>query len=377
MEKLLSSVLAMHIDRDALPDLARGAAFLGSGGGGDPYHSLLLADATIRRRGAVPLIKLDELPDDALVVPCGWIGAPTVSIEKLPNGRENSAAMRRLEEVLGREINAVLPIEIGGANGLAPLITAAELGIPVVDCDGMGRAFPESQMTIFNIRGLMACPSVITGSCGALSVIETEDNLAHERIARSISVAMGGIAHMVEYPISGEQAKRHAIKGSITAAIDVGAAIRIAKERQQDPFEALARALQETGLYPHCETLFDGKIVDLHRDTQNGFSVGTVTVAGFADRGEMVIEFQNENLVATQDGNVRAMVPDLISIMDSETADTIATERLKYGQRVKVLGVSAPSMLRDAEALSVVGPGAFGLETEFVPVESIAEMERA
>src|SRR3546814_5167004 len=89
--------------------------------------------------------------------------------------------MRRLEAIMGRPISAVLPIEIGGGNGLAPLIAAAELGVPVVDCDGMGRAFPESQMTIFNIRGLKACPSVMTASCGALTVIETDDNLTHER----------------------------------------------------------------------------------------------------------------------------------------------------------------------------------------------------
>src|SRR3546814_11158303 len=109
---------------------------------------------------------------------------------------------------MGRPISAVLPIEIGGGNGLAPLIAAAELGVPVVDCDGMGRAFPESQMTIFNIRGLKACPSVLTASCGALTVIETDDNLTHERIARSLSVALGGIAHMVEYPQIGRASCR-------------------------------------------------------------------------------------------------------------------------------------------------------------------------
>src|SRR3546814_11336775 len=93
----------------------------------------------------------------------------------------------------------------------------------------MGRAFPESQMTIFNIRGLKACPSVLTASCGALTVIETDDNLTHERIARSLSVALGGIAHMVEYPLTGAQARAHAIKGSISAAIATGAAIREAR----------------------------------------------------------------------------------------------------------------------------------------------------
>ncbi|MET0336578.1 MAG: DUF917 domain-containing protein [Caulobacter sp.] len=361
----------MRIERSALPDLARGAAFLGSGGGGDPYYSLLLAEAAFERCGGFELISLDAVADDALLAPCGWIGAPTVSVEKLPNGREAVDGLRRLETLMGRKIDAVLPIEIGGSNGLAPFIAAAELGVPVVDCDGMGRAFPESQMAIFNIRGLLACPSVVTAACGALSVIETDDNMAHERIARALSVALGGIAHMVEYPLSGAQAKAAAIPGSVSTAIAIGKAIREARASQQDPFAALATAVEATGLYPHCRTLFDGKIIDLERETRGGFSVGTVTIEGLKSSGRMTIEFQNENLIAWHDGVMRAVVPDLITIMDSETADTITTERLKYGQRVKVVAAAAPAQLRDAVALSFVGPEAFGYEIGFTPVEDL------
>lgn len=361
----------MRLEREALADLARGAAFLGAGGGGDPYYSLLLAEAAVQRCGRIELVTLDDLEDNALVVPCGWIGAPTVSAEKLPNGHESVAGLRRLESLLGQPVDAVLPIEIGGANGLAPLIAAAELGIPVVDCDGMGRAFPESQMTIFNIRGLSACPSVITSSCGSAVTIDTPDNLAHERIARSLAVAFGGIAHMVEYPLTGAEARQHAIPGSISTAIAIGAAIRAARRDKRDPFTALADALQASGLYSHCVVLFDGKVLDLERETRDGFSVGTITIGGFGNDSRMNIRFQNENLVATRDGEVRATVPDLITIMDRETADTITTERLKYGQRVKVVGAAAPDMLRDAAALAMVGPKAFGLEAEFVPIERL------
>lgn len=361
----------MRIERAMLGDLARGAAFLGSGGGGDPYYSLLLAEAAFDRCGGFDLITLDALADDALVAPCGWIGAPTVSVEKLPSGRETVAGLRRLEAIMGRKIDAVMPIEIGGGNGLAPLIAAAEMGVPIVDADGMGRAFPESQMAIFNIRGLSACPSVLTASCGALTVIETDDNHNHERIARSLSVALGGIAHMVEYPLTGAQARANAIAGSVSAAIATGAAIREARAARTDPFSALGEALRATGLYPHCTLLFDGKIVDLERETRGGFSVGRVVIDGFGGVGRMEIEFQNENLIARLDGKVCAMVPDLITIMDRETADTITTERLKYGQRVKVIGVAAPAMLRDPVALRFVGPDAFGLGSQFTPLEEL------
>ena len=361
----------MVVDGPSLADLARGAAFLGSGGGGDPYYGQLLGEAEIERGVRIELTSLDSLADDALVVPCGWIGAPTVSLEKLPSGREVIAGLRRLEEIIGRKVDAVMPIEIGGGNGLAPLVGAAQLGVPIVDADGMGRAFPESQMAIFNIRGLSACPSVLTAACGSLSVIETPDNRTHERLARSLSVALGGIAHMVEYPLTGRQAKDHAIGGSVSAAIAVGAAIRLARGAGEDPFEALFAALRKTGLYPHAGVLFDGKIVDLERETRDGFSIGRVVIEEFEGDARMELLFQNENLVARRDGQLCAMVPDLITVMDRETADSITTERLKYGQRVKIVGAAAPAMLREQRALTFVGPEAFGFPEAYVPIETL------
>lgn len=366
----------MRIDRQALGDLAIGAAFLGSGGGGDPYYSLLLGQAKIAKSGDFRLIPLDTLPDDALIAPCGWIGAPTVSAEKLPNGQEALLGLRELERIHGRPIDAVMAIEIGGGNGLAPLLAAAELGIPVVDADGMGRAFPESQMAVFSIDGLSACPSVVTSASGAMRLIETDDNLEHERQARALSIEFGGNAHMVEYPLTGAMAKRHAIGGSVSAAIAIGAAVRTARANGGDPFEALYRALRGTGLYPAAGTLFEGKIVDLERETTGGFSVGRMVIEGFGGEARMEVTFQNENLIARVDGQVRAMVPDLITVMDSETADSIVTERLKFGQRVRLVGAAAPAVLRTERALKVVGPAAFGYADPYRPIEDLNDWNR-
>ena len=361
----------MLLERTALTDLARGAAILGSGGGGDPYHARLMCEVELDRGRAIELIPAEALADDALVAPCGWIGAPTVSAEKLPNGCEAILGLRRLEETKGCRVDAVMPIEVGGANCFAPLIAAAQLGLPVVDCDGMGRAFPESQMVIFNIRGVRACPSILTDASGALALIESSDNLAQERLARAISVAMGGIAHMVEYPLTGRQAKELSIQGSVSAAHKIGAAIRTARLNGRDPFSALFRALRDSGLYTHAGVMFDGKIVDVERETKGGFSVGRVLIEGYRGEGTMELEFQNENLIARRDGTMCASVPDIITVMDSETADSITTERLKYGQRVRVVGAAAPSVLREKNSLAVVGPEAFGFRDGYRPIEQL------
>ena len=159
--------------------------------------------------------------------------------------------------------------------------------------------------------------------------------------------------------------------GSISAAIAIGAAIRQARAAGEDPFEALFTALWESGLYSHAGVLFDGKITDLERETQGGFSVGRIVIEAFDGRSRVEVDFQNENLLARRDGRVVAMVPDILTVMDRETGDSITTERLKYGQRVKLVGAAAPVMLRTARALDFVGPGAFGYPDGYVPIETL------
>ncbi|MDQ1084957.1 DUF917 family protein [Microbacterium sp. SORGH_AS 344] len=81
--------------------------------------------------------------------------------------------------------------------------------------------------------------------------------------------------------------------------------------------------------------------------------------------------FQNENLTARRDGLLVAIVPDLICITDIESAEPITTEGLRYGQRVRVLGISTPDIMRTPGALAAFGPSAFGLADAFEPVEQL------
>jgi DUF917 family protein len=354
-----------------LADLARGCAFLGSGGGGDPHAAMIELGEIMGPDASVELIDLDSLADDAVVAPCGWIGAPTVSAEKLPSGNEAIRGLRRLEAVLGRRVDAVFPIEIGGSNGLAPMLLAIRTGLPVVDGDGMGRAFPESQMVIFNVQGLNASPAVLTDDKGNCVVIESADNVDEERIARALSVVLGGTCHLMEYPLTGREAKAAALRGTVSDALAIGRSIRLGREAGGDPFDALFQALQSSRQFSRAGVLFDGKIVDLQRETRAGFSLGCATIEAFGGGSRLEVEFKNENLVARLDGTVRALVPDLITIVDRETAETIVTERLKYGQRVKVVGASAPRALRTPEALAILGPQAFGIDTPYQTIERL------
>lgn len=352
-------------------DLAVGTAFLGSGGGGSAHVALMQMEAVLKTGKTVDLIDLAEVPDDALVAPCGWMGAPTVSEEKLPNGGEPLRGLAKLEELKKQKVHSVFPLEIGGGNGLSPLLLAAARGIPVVDCDGMGRAFPESQMVVFNIHGCSANPIIITDDKGNCVVMETVSNAQEEQLARVLAIAMGGSCHVIDYSGTGYQMKQHAVRGTVSLAIRIGRAVREARRDGIDPFEALKDCLAQSSYYSHGGVIFDGKIVDLERDTRGGFAVGRAIIEAFGSDDRVEVEFQNENLVARRKGQVLGMVPDILTFLDRETALPVTTEGLRYGQRLKLFGVSVPPILRTPEALAVLGPAAFGFSEHYQPIEMI------
>jgi uncharacterized protein len=367
--------VGVELTRQDLDDLARGAAFLGTGGGGSPYIGRLMFDWAVARGRLVELLTLDELPDDALVIPTAGMGAPTVAVEKIPRGDEAAVALRALEAHLGRRADATMPIECGGINSMVPLVVGALLGLPVVDGDGMGRAFPELQMETFNVYGVPATPMAIADERGSTAILTTPDAKTAEWLARGLTIRMGGHAMIAEYPMDGATARRASIPGTIGLGIRIGRSIRRAREEHRDPFAAVAETLSDT-IYRYGRVIFEGKVVDVLRRTTEGFAKGRARIE--APRGDTLeITFQNEHLVARSDGEVRGIVPDLICVLEAETAEPITTEAVRYGQRVKVMVVSTPEIMRTPEALAVFGPRAFGLDAEFTPIEELAIKETA
>lgn len=119
------------------------------------------------------------VPAEQLVVEAGYMGAPTVGIEKLDSSQAEAAVHAVLQayrsittslpsaddsagsggqDSAGSEVPplclrgqhppqlaALMAGEVGGGNGLEPLVVGSRLGLPVVDGDFMGRAFPELQ----------------------------------------------------------------------------------------------------------------------------------------------------------------------------------------------------------------------------------------
>ncbi|GAB6154646.1 DUF917 domain-containing protein [Desulfosporosinus burensis] len=356
------------IDEQAVEDIALGAALLGTGGGGDPYIGKLMAKQAIAEYGPVTLLSPDEVPEDALVVPSAMMGAPTVLVEKLMNGEELIRSFKGLENYLGKKIYATFPIEAGGVNSMIPFVVAARMGIPVIDADGMGRAFPELQMLTFHLAGLNATPMVLSDEKGNDIIFNTINNYFTENAARSAVVLMGGSATLSIYPMTGKDVKEHGVTGIVSFAETIGKGIKESRKTGQNPIEVLQ---QITGGFE----LFRGKVVDVLRKTEGGFNRGEAVIEGVESYKEetLVVEFQNENLIARKGGEILATTPDLICMVNLETCIPFTTEALKYGQRVLVLGIPCDSKFRTPKGIETVGPRYFKYDVDYIPIEELVK----
>ncbi len=360
--------MATYITVDDLDDLAVGAAILGTGGGGDPYIGKLMARAAIEAHGPVRLLSLDELPDAYRVLACGAMGAPTILIEKLPSGEEMGRAIDLYESYTKQTLDALIPFEAGGMNSMIPIMAAAQKGLPVIDADGMGRAFPQLEMETFNVYGVPAAPVAIADERGNTGIIEVTSAAKSEWIARGLTIRMGGQSFIANYGMDGATCRRVSVPGTMSLALGIGRTMRAAKREHRDALTSLIAYFAGTH-YEEARLVGTGKVSDIARTVKNGWSVGIVTIELF-ERGAapIRIQIQNENLVVEQGDAVLAIVPDLICILDIDTGEAITTERLRYGQRVNVLAVRVPEIMRTPEALEVFGPKAFGLSHPYRPL---------
>lgn len=353
-------------ESDLVP-LSIGAALLGTGGGGNPYIGMLRTRELLRKGANVEVLPLDALPDDAWVAEVGGIGAPVVGVEKVEQGEECLRAMLAVQETAGIKFSATISAEIGGSNCLEPILTAAQAGLPVIDGDGMGRAFPEVQMTSFFIYGAKASPAAIADDKGNVVVFkDMVDMFWLEKFARDTAVGMGAGAGLATAPMRMDFVRKTAVPNTVTQALDIGHAIQDARAKRQNVIE---RILDVTG----GKLCFTGKVSDVHRDLVGGFSRGKAKISGVNDfeGSEAEIAIQNENLVLWVDGVPTVMVPDLIVNVELDTGEPITTEILRYGQRIATIALPVHALLKTPQALEIVGPAAFGYpELNFTPLRA-------
>lgn len=332
----------MEISADDVDDLARGCDLLGSGGGGSTAAAeLILA----HHLGQGPAVELrDEVDDDVFVACVGAVGSAAVMLESLPS----PLPFVRAVEYLGRHeqrVQAVLPLEVGGVNGVLAVLAAAALGVDLVDADPMGRAFTRLDRTVLEhtvpLRSLAFC-----GSSGELAYFEASHGPRIEQMVRSILPTVGGWGVAACYAGHAGPILRGAVRGAISRALSLGRALSAAIHG--NPELLLARR--------DVAVVFEGSLDQVTR--RPGVEAGgTASLRHRSHRRFARLDFSNEYAVLIDGGELTASAPDIICVLDENSWQPVSPDELEERQRVRVLTIAAPPELRAAHERSE----AFGL----------------
>lgn len=341
--------LIKTIDATNIEALATGAKLLGSGGGGEPNVALEAARALLKQK-AVNIINEKDLKESDLILPVAFVG----SLQKLHEDISFTDICRNLlaafERFYGKKPDAILAGEIGGMNGIFPIIMAAISGLPLLDGDMSGRAFPELPMASPNIVDVPCSPAFLCNTKNYTAVLIINDPKDLENVVRAIATTWDKslLAITGFYPMNGKNIQGAIVRESISKAVALGEIILSRK----DVINSLCKETRG-------QLVFSGRIVDIEMLPAKGFLAGIVTITDESG-AQCKIRFKNEYFALHKNDEIIAETPDIISVFDSKTHISISSESLTVGTEVSVLTFKADDVWYTPKGLKLVGPSAFG-----------------
>ncbi|PPQ89891.1 hypothetical protein CVT25_004813 [Psilocybe cyanescens] len=379
--------------------IMEGCGVLGTGGGGSPYPVYLMCRQVLRDGGTIRVIDHKSLHDDDVVVRGIFMGSPSVASERIKGGEHLCAGGRELAKYCGiSKFSATLCDEIGGGNGMQSLLLSKYYGVPALDGDLMGRAYPMLNQILPAVydrpKSLVPC-SLYDGNGNTVILSTVKNDHFVESIMRVVTAEMGSTAALCLPPFPLREARDFGVNRSQSQAWRIGRAI--ASCRQLNDMNGIVDAILKLQA---GKCLFVGKIIDVSREVRTGFTWGQVRIARLRDDeledidqrkqllkttdevegvdDTLLIPFQNENLCAYLESSngtrkIVASVPDLITILDSQSGSHLGTPEYAYGQRVTVIALAGHPLWRSEKGLSVGGPKAFGLDHLFDPIGDYIE----
>jgi len=363
-------------DRKDVEDFLMGANFMSASGGGDPAieRGLLYEDldqglelgwnpldetsdalfCTACFSGSIAPEAFEEPPEAKVLAPAGKLHRPLVE------------AVLELQNYLGKPIGGLVSIEIGASNTGSILDVAANLRLPLVDGDYAGRAIPELHATVLHLFGVDVLPQALVDEYGNRLIMRAAVSDAfNERLGKFLALASFGSICVALAALPAKEVASIYVPGTLTECLELGRAIRLAREEDVDPVGAAAEAIGGWAL-------FRGTIA--RREwTNTGYMEGTEEIAGegeFAGRS-LRIWFKNENHVTWLDERPYVCSPDLIEVCDAETAEPLVNTFLKEGDRVAVVGGRRRDAYDSEAGLAALGPRHFGWDLDFTPIETL------
>ena len=189
---------------------------------------------------------------------------------------------------------------------------------------------------------------------------------AAERLGKMISTIATGLCGETFFTMKAKEMKEFLVPGTLTESLEIGRTIRAAREEGKDPVEAVVDFLSGW-------VLFKGRVEKKEWEDRDGYMFGTTHIKGtgeFQDQ-EFRIWFKNENHISWINDKPFVSSPDLIEVVELETAEPITNPGIREGQNVAVVGMRARKQYTNKRAIELLGPAHYGFNIEHTPIENI------
>jgi len=275
-------------------------------------------------------------------------------------------AIQELSNYTGKKVNALIPIELGGANTPGCIAAGLITGIPTIDGDYTGRAIPEISQTTPYLHDKSLLPITSVDAWGNICIIKYSTSYPiAERIGKLLSAASYGLTGDAGFLLTGKEVKEVIIPGTLTECYNIGKLIRETREAGKDPIAEITKLLGGW-------IISRGKVVKKEWEDRVGYYWGTHTIAGKCEfKGDTIkIWFKNENHICWKNDEVLVTSPDIITVVDVVTGEPLANPKISEGDNVAVIGLKARPMFRSEKGIGILGPKAFGFDYDYVPIEN-------
>lgn len=321
--------MATRIDMDFVDAAVMGGLVLSAGGSG------MARVARNRRIGALALdygplhlVGLDELDANAPIIVGTGVGAPGHAKAIVSLRDAARAAELLIQANPGLRPAGVMPGHVPGMNAW---VTAAILGLPLVDAATNGRGHPTVKMGGMGLSSRSDFAITQAGAGGddndRLEIVVRGNLTKTSTVMRAASVQNGGLIAAVRGPFDVALVRSGGAPGAMSFSVRLGRAM-LSVPAGRARIKVAAEVLGG-------EIVVEGKVEENTVRYEDGFDVGRIVVNGNA--GRIALHVYNEFMAASSGEQRLWTFPDMMASFDPASGDPVAISELPVGRDVTIV----------------------------------------
>lgn len=342
----------MEINEAAVEEAVLGGAILGGGGGGWVEEGRKLGRIALKK-GFKGILRIQDLPEDALLLTVSAVGAPSAGSELL-EPEDYVRAVERFIEKTRAKIDGLISSEIGALGVVNGWVQSAALEIPVVDAPCNGRAHPLALMGSMDLhreRNFISHQIAVGGGLKKANRVEDFFEGPLDVVSKNVreaAVRAGGIVAVARNPVPAGYVRKNGAPGAIEKAMRLG---KIWLDNKPSGPKKIFRKICD---FLGGDYVLRMRVKKISLKTEGGLDIGTVHLKTRTAWYELT--FWNEYMTFEREGQRLATFPDLIMTFDFQTLMPLISAQLKEDHEVAVITVPAQQLvlgagMRDEELL--------------------------